>query len=139
MHSTASIADQLAIRAAVDNFNIGVMRKDAEIWGACWAEEGRWAIDLLDEPAQGRAAVVAVFQSIMERIDFASITSSVTHIAVDGETARAQCYNQELLYTGEGAPKLLVGCFHDRLVLRNGQWLFTERVYESLKRGPLIP
>lgn len=134
---TQSIEEELAIRKLLEQFAVGCLRADTEIWGNTWAEEASWKIDMLDEPAVGKANIVAVYEKILTNIDFVSITSFPAELTIEGDQAHGKAYSQEIIYPKSGETKILVGCHHDKYIKRDGQWYFLSRVYETLRRSPL--
>lgn len=138
MTATASAAERLAIEDLVNRSLAGVMRKDLALWGNTWADNAFWKIDLLDQPARGRTAIVNVFETIISRMEFVSMTAFVTDVAVDGERATGKAYSQELIFPKSGGVKLLCGCFHDEYVRDGGQWYFQSRIYETLQRTAIV-
>ena len=137
--SEGSIEDRLAITELVNTAIAAVMRKDIESWGATWAEDGAWKIDMLDQPARGREAIVAIYKGLLEKFAFVSMTGFCTEIVVDGDRATGKAYSQELMFPKDGGQRILCGCFHDEYVRRDGRWHFLSRVYETLYRSTIIP
>ena len=135
--SIGPVEDQLAIRELIERSSIGVMRKDTDIWGGTWAEEGSWKIDSLDEPAVGKSNVIAVFEKIISNINFATMSAFPAELVIEGDRARGKAYCQELIFPKAGGQRILVGCFHDQYVKRNGRWYFLSRVYETLWRSAI--
>ena len=136
--SNDTLAEELAIRKLLESFSIACIRKDTSMWAATWAAEATWKIDALDQPAEGRENVVAVFARIMPNIDFVSMNAFPADIVIDGDRATGKAYSQELIFPKAGPEKILVGCSHDEYVKRDGTWLFLKRSFETLRRGPLI-
>lgn len=130
--------DRLAIADLVNRSVAAVMRKDIAAWGGTWAPDGQWKIDMLDQPAQGREAIVAIYERLIAKFAFVSMTAFVTGIAVDGDRATGKAYSQELMFPVEDGQKILVGCFHDEYVRLGGTWHFQTRVYETLYRSTVI-
>lgn len=136
--SQGPIEDRLAIRELIETFAIGAIRKDTSIWGGTWAEDATWKIDSLDEAAVGKNNVVAVFERIIPNIEFVSMTSFPSELVLEGDRAHGKAYSQELIFPKAGGQKILVGCFHDEYVKRDGRWYFLSRNYETLRRSDLV-
>ena len=136
--SIGPIEDRLAIRDLVETFTVGIMRKDLELWGNTWAEEGFWKIPLREEPAVGRSNIVAFLAEIMANNHFVSMTSFPKETVIDGDKAYGKAYCQELIFPKAGGQRILVGCFDDQYVKRDGRWYFLSRVYERMWRS-VIP
>ena len=135
---TSELADRLAITELINRSVAAVMRKDVAGWGSTWAEDSSWKIDMLDEPARGRDAIVAIYAAIIQKFAFVSMTAFPTELAIDGDSATGKVYSQELMFPKEGGQKILVGCFHDDYVRMGGGWLFRARRYETLYRAAVI-
>ena len=132
-----TVEDRLAIRELIETFTIGIMRGDTDLWGSTWAEEGSWTIPLKDEPAVGRANMVALLQQVLARNAFVSMSAFPADLVIQGDRAHGKAYAQELLFPRTGGQKNLIGCFHDEYVKRDGRWYFLSRVYESMWRTEL--
>lgn len=128
------IADQLAIRELVERSAIGVMRHDWELWGSTWDEDSTWIVAFLDEPARGRDNIVRIFSEKMATIEFVQMSCVPSKLVIEGNKATGETYCQELLFPKAGGHKIIVGCFHDQYIKRDGQWYFSVREYETLKR-----
>lgn len=132
------IEDRLAIAELVSVSCVAVMRKDVAAWRGTWAQDALWKIDMLDVPARGRDAIMAIFERIIRKFTFVSMSALATETVVEGDRASGKAYSQELLFPVEGGQKILVGCFHDDYVRRDGKWFFQSRVYETLYRSTII-
>jgi len=135
--NTGPIEDRLAIRELLEKFSIGCMRKDSDIWGSTWAEDGSWKIDMLDEAAVGKGNVIAAFEKIMPNIEFVSMNSFPAELVIKGDKAHGKSYNKEMIFPKAGGEKILVGCSHDEYVKRDGCWYFLSRAYETMRRSAL--
>lgn len=135
---SSDTADRLAIAELINRSVAAVMRKDVTSWGQTWAEDGTWKIDLLDEPARGRDAIVGIYKGLLEKFVFVSMTGFSTEISVQGDRATGKAYSQELMFPKAGGQRILCGCFHDEYVRLNGRWYFHSRTYETLYRSTII-
>lgn len=131
------LADRLAITELVNQSVAGVLRRDMGIWGATWAPDGSWMIDMFDEPLVGRDAIVDAFGKIIERFAYVAMSSFVTDIEISGDRATGKAYSQEFIFPKAGGQKILCGCFQDEYVRLDDRWLFQKRTYETLHRGTL--
>ena len=138
MMSANLLEDRLAIAELVNISAAGVMRKDIGLWGSTWATDGAWKIDMLDQPAQGRDAIVAIFERILGKFAFVSMSVASVEVEVDGDLATGKAYSQELMFPKEGGQRILVGCFHDTYVREDRRWFFKSRIYETLYRSTVI-
>ena len=133
--NSGSVEDRLEIRELVEAFAAGAMRIDADMWGATWADEALWKLPSMDEPATGKANVIAAFKEKMTYVDFMSMISFPAELVIEGDRARGKCYCRELIYPKAGGQVVVVGCFDDEYVKRDGRWLFTSRVYEVMGKA----
>lgn len=136
--TTASPEDRAAITDLVNRSVAGVLRKDMALWGATWADDGSWMIDMFDQPLTGRDRIVTMFGDIMQKFAFVAMSSFVTELAVEGDRASGRAYSQEFMFPLTGGQKILCGCFHDEYVRLDGQWYFQSRTYETLYRSTVI-
>ena len=130
MAFTGPIEDQQAIRALHDLYSDAVFRRDADDWGANWAEDGQW--HLMGTPVDGREAIVNLWNGAMGGFSFVAFFSQTAAIAVDGDTATGRVHTHEVLETTDGAIRRPVGRYDDVYVKRNGRWLYKERRYNML-------
>ncbi|MFC7050179.1 nuclear transport factor 2 family protein [Emcibacter nanhaiensis] len=133
--SNTQIEDQLAIQELISTFFAAAMRRDSAKWGDTFAEDGSWKIDMLDEPVVGRDKVVAVYENLMQHIEFVSISGFPNELAIDGDKATGKVYSQEFITRKNGDQMTLVGCHHDEYVKKDGRWYFQSRRFETLRRA----
>jgi uncharacterized protein (TIGR02246 family) len=122
--------DVAAIRALHDLYADAVNRRDADAWGALWAEDAVW--DLMGTRVEGRAAIVGLWQGAMAGFAFVGFFSQVGAVAVAGDRAEGRVWTHEVLENAEGERRPL-GRYDDHYVKRGGSWLFAERRF-SLRR-----
>ena len=130
--NSGPIEERLAIRELVETFAVATTRIDAELWGSTWAEEGAWKLPSLDVPVVGRDAIVSTFREKMAYLRLISMTSISTGLVVEGDRARGEAQCQELIYPQAGGRTVVVGCFEDEYVKRDGEWFFLSRTYTVL-------
>ena len=130
--NTGPIEDRLAIRELIETFAVGAMRIDLDIWGSTWAEEGSWKLPSMNEPAVGKANVLATFKEKMAYVDYMSMISFPYDLKIDGDRATGKAYCRELIYPKNGGKLIVIGYFHDEYVKRNGHWYFLTRTYEVM-------
>ncbi len=123
--------DQLAIRALNEAYADAVFRRDAEAWGANWAEDSTW--HLMGQTFTGRGTIVAVWQSAMADFPFAAFFVQMGRLEIDGDTASGTVYTHENLRTLTGELQRPVGRYTDRYIRIAGRWLFAERNYDMLQ------
>ena len=130
--SSGSVEDRLAIRELMETFAVGAMRVDLDIWGSTWADEAVWGLPSMEQPASGKANVLASFKEKMAYVDFMSMISFPSDLVFNGDTATGKAYCRELIYPKSGGHMIVVGCFDDKYVKRDGRWYFVSRIYEVM-------
>ncbi len=129
------IEDRLEIRELIEAFSAAAMRLDSDKWADTWAEDGTWKLASMPEPVKGKAEIVAAFQKVMDYVDFMSMISFPSELNIEGDTATGKAYSRELIYTKAGEQKIVVGCYHDEFVKRDGRWYFLSRFNEVMGVG----
>ena len=109
--SDQATADELSIRRLNADYCDAIMRRDADAWGATWADDGQWF--LTDEPTQGRDNLVAQWLATME--GFPVVFHQVTNeqIDVSGDSARQRVYVNEELVMADGQALRFVGVYNE--------------------------
>lgn len=130
--NSGSIEDRLAIRELIEAFATAAMRGDAKKLGSTWSEDGVWTLPSMAEPSRGRDAIVAAFSKATAYLSFMSMISTPTELVIEGDSAHAKVYCQELIITKGNEQKTVVGCYDDRYVKREGRWYFQTRSYEVI-------
>ena len=123
--------DQLAIRALNEAYADAVFRRDAKVWGDCWAEASTW--HLMGSTITGRSAIVAAWETAMAGFQFVAFFVQQGSLLVDGDSASGTVYTHEVLENQAGAVLRPVGRYDDRYIKQDGRWLFAERNYTMLK------
>jgi uncharacterized protein (TIGR02246 family) len=122
--------DLAAIRALHDRYADAVNRRDADAWGALWAEDAVW--ELMGMRVEGRAAIVGLWTQAMAGFAFVGFFSQPGAIRVSGAHAAGRIWTHEVLEGPEGERRPL-GQYDDQYVQRDGEWLFAERRF-NLRR-----
>ena len=133
--NSGPVEDRLAIRELCEEFAAGAMRINADAWGETWAEEGVWGLPSMETPVAGKQNVIEAFRQKLEYVDFMSIISFPAELNIEGDKATGKCYCRELSYPKAGGQGVVVGCFDDEYVKRDGRWYFTKRIYEVMGKG----
>jgi hypothetical protein len=131
MHS-GSLEDRLEIRELIEAFAAAAMRVDGDKFAATWAVEGSWKLPSMAEPTRGRDNITAAFIKVMSYLDFMSMLSVPTELVIVGDEARGKAHCQELIFTKAGEHVVVVGCYDDQYVKREGRWVFLSRTYEVI-------
>ncbi len=128
--------DQFEIQSLTQRYADAVMRRDADDWAACWAEDGAWDLGR-DEPIRGRENIKAAWIEAMGGLSFVIFLVQPTIAKIDGDKATARSYVQETLQAADGTRFRIVGVYNDNIVREDGAWKFQGRQYHVLYRGPV--
>ena len=134
MAFSGPIEDRLAIRERMDIYADAVNQRDAELWGSTWAEGSSWNLPVIPgmENVAGKENIVAAWNAGMAMFPFIFMSISVGDIQVDGDTATARAYTTEVGTTLDGTEIRPRGQYDDKLIKVDGEWLFIERIFNSL-------
>ncbi|GGD33460.1 nuclear transport factor 2 family protein [Croceicoccus pelagius] len=139
MPFTGPDADRLAIRDLLDVYADAVTQRDADAWGATWAEDARWEMPDYPEfpPQEGRANIVGLWVEAMKQYPGIMFHAWPGSIEVDGDTAKMRSYTAEV-YDQDGKTMRDRGVYEDELVKVDGKWLFSRRSFRNIHRqqGP---
>lgn len=125
-----TIEDRLAIRERIDAYSSAVFLKDAEAWIANWCEDGVWSLPGI--AVSGRAQIKAAWMQAMDAFALAAFFATPGSIVVQGGTAAATVFTQEILIDAKGGVRRIIGAYDDELVREAGVWLFRRRSYRIL-------
>ena len=141
MAFTGPMEDRLLIRETMETYAHGVMTRDAEIWGATWAEDAYWALPEYPDLGgfTGKEAIVSGWVESMKHYGLENCTRPMIYVAhpgeihVDGNRATGISYTSEI-YQDPGTKKTLRvrGRYVDELMKIDGKWLFTRREYTTM-------
>ena len=134
MAFSGPIEDRLAIRELMDIYADAVNQRDAELWGSTWADGSSWKLPVIPgmENVSGKANIVAAWNAGMAMFPFIFMSISVGDIQVDGDRATARAYTTEVGTTLDGTEIRPRGQYDDKLIKVDGEWLFIERIFNSL-------
>ena len=134
MAFSGPIEDRLAIRELMDIYADAVNQRDAELWGSTWAEGSSWKLPVIPgmENVAGKENIVAAWNAGMAMFPFIFMSISVGDFQVDGDTATARAYTTEVGTTLDGTEIRPRGQYDDKLIKVDGEWLFIERIFNSL-------
>lgn len=124
--------DAAAIRALNDAYADAVNRRDADAWGATWAEDASW--NLMGTEVSGREAIVAMWLGAMAQFRFVGFFCQCGPISVNGDRAEARVWTHEILEAEDGTTSRPLGRYDDHYVRRADGWRLQRRVF-SLRRG----
>jgi ketosteroid isomerase-like protein len=139
MPFTGPAEDRLAIRELLEAYADAVTCRDAEAWGATWAEDAEWSLPDYPElgTTTGRPAIVAMWIEAMKAYPGIMFEAWPGSIEVNGDTAMMRSYTAEV-YDQEGVTLRDRGRYDDTCVKVEGRWLFKSRTFRNIHRqqGP---
>jgi uncharacterized protein (TIGR02246 family) len=132
--SDQATADELAIKRLNADYCDAILRRDAQAWGATWADDATWV--LMGEPTQGRDNIVAQWLATME--GFPVVFHQVTNEQIDiaGDTATQRVYLNEELITADQQALRFVGVYNDECIRTPQGWRYASRSFGVLYQGP---
>lgn len=121
----------VAINALIARYSDGVNRRDAASWAQCWAPDAVWRLRGRD--ITGRDAILAAWQQAMGSFDKVWFTAfaGMIDLAPGGDAAQVLTHTFEYLYPQGGTARLQSGIYEDRIVRRDGAWVFAERSFTA--------
>lgn len=123
--------DQVAIRALIDSYSDAVFRRDAQAWGATWAEDALW--NLMGTEVRGREAIVGLWTQAMAGFPFVAFFAQIGHLAITGDRAKGRVYTHEYLELADGSISRPIGQYLDVYTRTADGWRFAERRFQVLK------
>lgn len=135
MPFTGPFEDRLAIRELLETYADAVTRRDADTWGATWAEDAEWSLPDYPElgTTRGRPAIVAMWIEAMEGYPGIIFEAWPGSIEVSGESATMRSYTSEI-YDRDGVTMRDRGVYEDTCVKLDGRWLFKSRSFRNIHR-----
>ncbi|WP_334185651.1 nuclear transport factor 2 family protein [Novosphingobium sp.] len=135
MPYTGPSEDRLAIRELLETYADAVTRRDAETWGATWAEDAEWSLPDYPElgTTRGRPAIVAMWIEAMKAYPGIMFEAWPGSIEVSGESATMRSYTSEV-YDQDGVTMRDRGVYEDGCVKVDGRWLFKSRSFRNIHR-----
>ncbi len=120
------VEDRVAIQELMARYSDAVNRSDGDAWISTWAEKGaRWS--LMGQSADGREAILGLWQGIMEGFEFALFMPGSNLCSISGDKASGHWYQQEHLRDKEGLGQIAFSRYADTYVKVGGQWYFETR------------
>ena len=133
---TASQSIVVEISQLMARYADAVMRRDAEDWGATWAEDAVW--NLSGNEVAGREAIVQLWLGAMGGFPMVIHTAFPPAVRViDDDHARGRCTVREILRMPDDSAREIVGVYHDEFVRTDEGWRFASRRFDVLLARPL--
>jgi hypothetical protein len=127
------LEDRIAICELVDSYGDAVSRHCAEDWGANWAVDAVWNLNLPDLPkVEGRTAIVELWVRAMAAYEWVLMTAKPGEIIVDGNQGSGRFYTAELTRLKSGEEQRIAGRYEDVYIKSDGRWYFKTRTYKML-------
>lgn len=135
MPFTGPFEDRLAIRELLEIYADAVTRRDAEDWGATWAQDAEWSLPDYPEigTTKGREAIVAMWIEAMKAYPGIMFEAWPGSIEVDGDRAVMRSYTSEV-YDHDGVTMRDRGVYEDTCVKVDGRWYFASRSFRNIHR-----
>lgn len=127
--------DRDKIAGLVHRYADAVVRRDAEQWAACWADDGRWSLGAGRE-VTGRAAIVDLWNRAMGTLE--AVVQNVYNgdVEIDGDRGNGRWYVQEHFRTAGGDAGILLAHYDDTYTAVDGRWQFASRALTIHYQGP---
>lgn len=130
-------ADELAIHRLVHDYADAVVRRDADQWLGCWAEDASWDLGR-GRDVSGRDAIGELWLSAMAGFD--AVVQMAHNGAVDAggspDEATGRWYIDERYRRADGTNGILLAHYDDQYVRVDGSWRFRRRALVVHYGGP---
>ena len=137
----STVADELAIRNLVAGYADALHRRDAQAWGDDWAEDAKWIMPSSPETPMkklefsGRETIRSVWVRAMSGFPVVHHIYHSGQITFADQTA-GRWYVSEYMTDADGGAWRIFGVYEDKYTQKDGRWLFAERDFTVLFRGP---
>ena len=108
MTSTATLADEMAIRKLVADYADGVNRYDPDIWISTWAPDAEWHLRE-GKTVKGSSEILSFWKSVMDTLKFAIMIPGSAQLSIEGKSATGRWYMVEIVEELEGRGAKLAG------------------------------
>lgn len=123
--------DRVLIQELNADYADAVSLRDADRFGATWAEDSGWLLPWLDE-IRGRDAIIAAWVEQLANYPFYNFAAQAGAIGVVGDSAIGRIWSTEVVMNRNGISGTIIGRFDDDYVKQGGRWYFARRVFEPL-------
>ncbi|MBC7938051.1 MAG: nuclear transport factor 2 family protein [Rhizobacter sp.] len=131
--SYSFLENQQLILTLAHQFSDAANRKDAALYRSVWTDDSKWIIGPpINQQFDGVDEIVAAFENLLGGWEFFVQLTASYHIKIDGNSATANFYVNEIARIKDGDSNYNLAMYQDKLVLKDGKWLFKERNYNVL-------
>jgi len=130
-------SNESALRALSLEYADAVRARDADRWGATWADDARWHLGP-DRSVEGRTAIVELWVSAMAKYDtvIQQYLSATYDIDDHAGTASGCAQLLEFVVAVDDARTMMSGHYDDTYVRTDDGWRFASRELTMYYRGP---
>jgi ketosteroid isomerase-like protein len=128
-----ALRDQVAIRALIDDTTDAINHHEFERVGTMLTDDVVWeALPPIGWRMQGKQAVLGFFDGNEGKVEVLLYSLVATHVKLESsEKATARSTMSEFLHLKDKGKAIhIVGTYTDRLVKRDGRWLFASRSFQ---------
>ena len=130
-----SVEDKIELDRLIDQYAHAVFEKDADLWGAVWADREDCHWDLGGMKMDGKATIVSTWIKAVANFGWIWHVVPNKWFEVDGDTATGVCYLREEVTRADGARGTLTARYHDQYVRTPQGWRVLSRRLEILDRS----
>jgi len=130
------LEDRIAVRELYESYADAITRRDAPLWGSCWAAEGKWQPGI--EVYEGRDAIVKSWihkmknETGLKGRNTRLFQNNPAAMMIDGDHGYGWSYTNELLVDDQHMTYHLNGLYADRYIREDGYWKFEERLFKKI-------
>jgi ketosteroid isomerase-like protein len=130
---SVEMAAELAIIRKMHLYSDAANRKDAALFRSLWTAKSLWEIGPpINQSFSGADAITEAFMHLLDSWEFFVQLTSSYHITINGDTATAFVYVNEIARSKTGQSNYNLSQYQDKLILENGEWRFSERRYRVI-------
>lgn len=129
-----SAEDHVELQRLVYQYGHAVFEKDADLWGAVWADRDDCHWDLAGPTFDGKETIVAFWKKAVAGFGLIWHVYPQLWFNVDGDEGTGVCYVREE-FTRDGARGSLTARYHDQYVRTAAGWRILSRRLEVVDRG----
>ena len=134
MSFTGPLEDRLAIRELIEAYGDAVIRRNADDWVNCWADDAVWMIR--GRAVTGHATLRETWLGAMANYESVGFFCNPGMVEIQGDTAKGRTQTLEFLVPADGGKRRAqVGLYEDTFVKRGGRWYFASRSFTIVQAG----